>query len=751
MYRHLRLHSALLISLLFIINSSTGAQTLVSGIVNDYTKVTAIIADQLSVTSSAGFAAGDKVLVIQMKGATIDNTASPSYGDITAYGSAGLYEFQVVESVAPGTLDLSSALCNIYDVTGCVQVVRVPVYSDAEVVAPGITCQPWNGTTGGIVAIETTGGLTLSANIDVSGRGFRGGNFCSSSFSCSDPAWFSSSGGACSGGAKGEGIADFIMGEEGSRGKLANGGGGANRGNCGGGGGSNYGQGGLGGRFYSGCSFPGIQGIGGAPLDYSNDRAYLGGGGGGGYRDNGQPTTNGGDGAGIVILQCNSLDGGGQQILANGNDVVGITNDEGAGGGGGGGSIILHLTTMSGPLDLRANGGRGGDTENFIFTSNCHGPGGGAGGGYIATTLPIWAASVTTEVEGGTNGNVLHNTTVCGPAPTPHGATSGADGGVVLGLISDPGGPTVDLGSDQSICDGLTFTFDAGTGFDSYLWNDGSDAQTLDAATSGTYFVEVETDCGIAYDTVELEVFPLPLIDLGDDISFCLGDSVVFDGGLMNPGDIRIWSDGSADQTLTAFNAGQYWLQVTDANGCLGGDTVEVSEVFALPIVELGPDVEVCPGETALFDASTDFDSYLWNSGQISSVIEVGDTATYLVIVTDDNGCVGEDSVHLGFLPLDSCESALAIPNAFTPNGDGLNDEFRAISIGAELISFQMMIFNRWGEKVFLTSDINAGWDATFRGVPVEAGSYVYLIEMEALREGRTVPLTRTGTITVLR
>jgi gliding motility-associated-like protein len=92
-------------------------------------------------------------------------------------------------------------------------------------------------------------------------------------------------------------------------------------------------------------------------------------------------------------------------------------------------------------------------------------------------------------------------------------------------------------------------------------------------------------------------------------------------------------------------------------------------------------------------------------------------------MVTDANGCIAYDSVIVNVVP----NYSLFVPNAFTPNGDGVNDELRPLQFGNfELLLFQ--VYNRWGELMFETNNINIGWDGTYKGLDQEVGSYVYYI-----------------------
>ncbi|HVX90757.1 MAG TPA: hypothetical protein VHC20_03965, partial [Candidatus Paceibacterota bacterium] len=144
------------------------AQTNISGVINRYTPVVLIDKCNASVVvrNSFGFAAGDKVLIIQMKGASIDLTDHSGFGDITAYNNAGNYELATVDEVNGFTLVLHNKLAREYDVSGLVQVIRVPQYTNVTVTGT-LTAKAWDGQTGGVLAFIASGTVTLNADIDV--------------------------------------------------------------------------------------------------------------------------------------------------------------------------------------------------------------------------------------------------------------------------------------------------------------------------------------------------------------------------------------------------------------------------------------------------------------------------------------------------------------------------------------------------------------------------------------------------------
>jgi|GEM_PF-1975487 len=727
------------------------AQTPISGVINAYAKVTALAGSTLSVSSTAGFAAGDRVVLIQMKGAGIDPTLSIDYGTVLGYGPAGQYEYAIIENVIVGGLELTGALCRVFDPAFSLQVVTVPEYIDAVVEPPGLFPAAWNGNTGGVLALNVTGTLTLNADVDASLTGFRGGAVCTNGFECLDFNWATGTAfGGCQGGDKGEGIAEFIVGQTQGRAKLANGGGGSAQSNCGGGGGSNAGGGGLGAFPWTGCGAMAVQGIGGQALAYTAGLVFSGGGGGGGYRDNSQPAAPGGIGGGIVLLEAGVLDGQGNAIRSDGENITLITNDEGAGGGGGGGSLLLRVTDIVSAVLLSAQGGAGGDTENFLFLFYCHGPGGGGGGGYIATSLPVWSGVglVTTLLDGGEAGQILHPTADCGFLST-HGATVGQAGIEAFNLATSPTLPETNLGPDRQLCPGDSLTLFAGAGFDAYLWSDGSSATSLQVNTPGVYSVEISNGCGSDRDTVVVSAAAIPPLALGEDQGLCTGSTLTLNAG---PDFISYaWSDGSIGATLAVDTPGTYTVLVSTADGCVLSDLLTITELWPLPEPDLGPDQRVCPGELITLDAGPGFAEASWSTGQVAQSVQVGLAGPYRVTVVDANGCQGSDSLILNYIAEDSCQTLVIFPNAFTPNGDGLNDLFRPVVHDALPLRFDWQLVNRWGQTVFLSSDYRTGWDGTHRGKPAEMGVYIWQAVMVLIRNGRPQPETRSGTVTLIR
>ena len=211
--------------------------------------------------------------------------------------------------------------------------------------------------------------------------------------------------------------------------------------------------------------------------------------------------------------------------------------------------------------------------------------------------------------------------------------------------------------ADQAICAGdAAVIFDAGAGYSSYQWSGtgGSTAstQTTSGTSGGTYIVEV-TDANGCKDTAiaTLTVNSLPSVTLNDG-AICPGSSLQFDAGA---GFSYEWNDGSTNQTLSAAAAGQYFVEITDGNGCKARDTATVAMNSNLS-VNLGLDQAVCQGESVNlsvvpsgFNSSTH--TIAWSTGSSADAITVSTTQQVSVIVTDPQGCFGRDTIQVTVHP----------------------------------------------------------------------------------------------------
>jgi hypothetical protein len=355
--------------------------------------VISLSADRVTVNDITGFNAGDTVLLIQMQGIGILTNPPGNYGVAQSkFGEPGKYEFLIIQLVVVATNEIvfRNNILSVYDSRGNVQVIRVPYYNTATVTS-NLTCYPWNPVTktGGVLALVVGRSLKLKADIDVTGKGFKGGKDTIGTGNCTDllPAnlqeYYPYN--YMNAGFKGEGVAihddaGTLLSSFAAKGLGQNwtGGGGGNGRYSGGGGGGNIGPGGVGGN--EDCTIapaPGGNGGFSSINALLPDRIYLGGGGGASTSPAGLSPA-GGNGGGIVIIITDTIIGDGGKILANGGHGSNLVVNGGSGGGGAGGSIALSVNSYgSASMGFSVNGGDGGDNPGGFRE------GGGGGGGLL--------------------------------------------------------------------------------------------------------------------------------------------------------------------------------------------------------------------------------------------------------------------------------------------------------------------------------------------------------------------------------
>ncbi len=218
--------------------------------------------------------------------------------------------------------------------------------------------------------------------------------------------------------------------------------------------------------------------------------------------------------------------------------------------------------------------------------------------------------------------------------------------------ITEPSQIMVNLGNDTTVCLGSAFTLDAGM-FTAYLWDDASVAQTRalsnNVVGSTNYWLEVTDGSGcMESDTINVSVQALPVVNLGNDTLVCLGTTVTLDAGAFNS---YLWDDATTMQTRdvvgTTAGSSDYWVEITDALGCVASDTTNI-EVVNPVMPDLGNDTVICFGSTLTLDAGV-FNSYLWDDATTMQTRDVVGTTSgamdYHVTTDDANGCMGSDTV----------------------------------------------------------------------------------------------------------
>ena len=306
---------------------------------------------------------------------------------------------------------------------------------------------------------------------------------------------------------------------------------------------------------------------------------------------------------------------------------------------------------------------------------------------------------------------------------------------------------------------GVTLTASGGT---QYAWTgpgaySSSQAvttiQNIQPAQVGSYTVLVTDAAGCSASTsTNVAVKPTPIaVVAADNISICFADSAQLFAsggtgyewipatGLSN----NLSSNPKASPTFST----NYIVTVSNTFGCKDTASTRV-QVFERAIANAGPDKTVVGGGTATLTASISgaYQSFAWTPATAFSLPqtlqpEVSPTtdAVYRLTVQSNNGCGSSfDEVAVKFF------KGIFIPNAFTPNSDGLNDQWNIPALDA-YPDFELFVFNRYGEVVFKANKTNQPWDGTFKQSPLPTGAYVYLIKLNVNNQ------RLKGTVTLIR
>jgi gliding motility-associated-like protein len=280
--------------------------------------------------------------------------------------------------------------------------------------------------------------------------------------------------------------------------------------------------------------------------------------------------------------------------------------------------------------------------------------------------------------------------------------------------------------------------------------------------TTTDYILTVKDDIGCQNTApLTIKVVQPGNLQVSPDATVCAGESVQ----LTATGEtLYQWIDNTEGLSNTGIpnpvaltpTTSTYTVKGSDAWSCFVDEASVTVTVRPLPTVNAGPDVLVQAGYDATLNAtgSDDVTVWKWVPERYLSCYNCASplctplaSTSYTVTVKNEYGCKASDTIVVA---VDCKESRVRVPNAFTPNNDGVNDVF--VVKGISIIK-HMVIYNRWGEKVYERNNFIAGdrpscWDGTFKGQKCPSGSYVYFIEMECPSGGQ---FSRRGSFILIR
>lgn len=619
------------------------------------TNTTGAANNKVRVASTSGFAVGDEVLVICMQDPNTNLSTN----------LAGKYDFAVITSISGDTLRFGSSLTTTYNTTGGIkhQVIEVPHYSNVSVASGGvITCNAWNGTTGGVLCFRANGTVTINSggSINANGKGYRG-------VAQKSALWRNANGG------QGEGIqgTGYASGGNGAgpcnnnaawnNANVNGGGGGTGCGDSGGGGGGGYAAAGS-----TGVNWGHTPGTGGSAIgNTSLTTWFMGGAGGeGGADEDGAFNGAGGNGGGIVFVATNSLviNGAIASNGVNGNNASNGSPGGGcgatAGGGGAGGSIIIETVAYSGSgSNITVNAGVGGLSVGGCNSGGQTGGNGSNGrirfvtSGTGITTSPAaytvsapalsgltysWSTSATTQTIGANpTSTTVYTVTITGG--------SGCVGATKTYTQNIYAIPAITVAASPSICANTTATYALTGGLSTYSINGStaSTSSTLAPTSNAVYTVSGTSSNGCAAASVQfsVNVIALPTLAISGSTAACNGQAITYSA---SGGNSYNWSVGGSNSTVAVTPSTNFTLTLngTNAQGCSGAAQQLAVTVYSTPVISIAGNNTVCSGSPLVLTGSG-ASTYTWSNGGNASTNSVSPTAstTYTLNGTSPQGC----------------------------------------------------------------------------------------------------------------
>jgi gliding motility-associated-like protein len=243
------------------------------------------------------------------------------------------------------------------------------------------------------------------------------------------------------------------------------------------------------------------------------------------------------------------------------------------------------------------------------------------------------------------------------------------------------------------------------------------------------------------YTLGDVDIKPAPQIETAGSGSYCEGTPLTLHASSPEEGIEFTWTrpDGTSKygpnlnlEPLNPDASGEYTITGINKFSC---STTEVVPVTVTPnpkpvFTTIG---DICTGPV-IITTETTYSEYNWLVGSTSPELQVDTAGLYWLTVTDNNNCKASDSIRIFCdTVLRNDELSIWLPNAFSPDGDQINDVFSAkITPDVVPAAFNMKIFNKWGEEIYSSDDITKGWDGTFKGKPCASDLYTYIVTFTA-------------------
>lgn len=269
---------------------------------------------------------------------------------------------------------------------------------------------------------------------------------------------------------------------------------------------------------------------------------------------------------------------------------------------------------------------------------------------------------------------------------------------------------------DTLVCDENEVVLSGGSSDAGYLWSTGSIAQNATVNASGLYTV-VKGDSGCLYN----DSITLTLVTTSPEATTlrnCLASSEALSARFSEQG--YLWNTGASEQTIAVDRSGGYNVQIV-LDGCVTVDSFEVYVNQSWQAPDIISDTILCEGDELLIALNQSNTTYVWDNGSSLANRTLTDAGLYWVETTNECGTLRDTVV----VDVEECPCTFYVPSAFSPNGDGDNDVFKG-DTDCELLSYELQVYDRWGDVMYQSENGEDGWDGTNEGIPVPIGIYVY-------------------------
>ena len=277
-----------------------------------------------------------------------------------------------------------------------------------------------------------------------------------------------------------------------------------------------------------------------------------------------------------------------------------------------------------------------------------------------------------------------------------------------------------------------------------YLWDDGSTQRIRNVDSTGLYTVTIKWHGCTLIDSVEVIREYMPYFELPNDTAICAGDTLILIAPLDIDSATYNWGNGlHFGRKFRMYFEGTISLVITVGN-CSWRDEIKVDLIRPFQL-ELGKDTTLCLGETLELRIPPDVDFY-WSNGMSSRQVSIFNQPQTLWVKAWNSCFEKTDTITVDY---EECDCRFFMASAFSPNNDGINDVFAPVT-GCFYEFFELQIFNRWGDIVFQSNDVNTTWNGTYQGKDLPQGVYTWQVRYKKYTWSKESQFQR-GTLNLIR